>query len=42
MRDQVDRLTEAWRRERPDLDMRPMETVGRILRAAALIGAEIV
>jgi DNA-binding MarR family transcriptional regulator len=32
MRDEVDRLVEAWRRERPDLDLRPMEVLSRISR----------
>jgi DNA-binding MarR family transcriptional regulator len=32
--DQVDRLVEAWRRERPDLDLSPMEVLSRITRLA--------
>jgi DNA-binding MarR family transcriptional regulator len=35
-RDAVDRITEQWRSERPDLDSSPMEVVGRITRVAAL------
>ncbi len=30
--DQVDRLVEAWRRERPDLDLSPMEVLSRVTR----------
>jgi DNA-binding MarR family transcriptional regulator len=32
MRDEVDRLVEAWQRERPDLDLKPMEVLSRIGR----------
>ena len=32
MRDEVDRLVEAWRRERSDLDLRPMEVLSRVSR----------
>jgi DNA-binding MarR family transcriptional regulator len=32
MRDEVDRLVEAWQRERPDLDLRPMEVLSRVTR----------
>ncbi len=32
MRDEVDRLVEAWRRERADLDLRPMEVLSRVSR----------
>jgi DNA-binding MarR family transcriptional regulator len=32
MRDEVDRLVEAWQRERPDLDLRPMEVLSRMTR----------
>lgn len=32
MRDEVDRLVEAWRRERPDLDLGPMEVLSRVSR----------
>jgi DNA-binding MarR family transcriptional regulator len=34
MQDEVDRLVEAWRRERPDLDVRPLEVLSRISRLA--------
>ena len=33
-RDEVDVLLEAWRRERPDLDVTPMEVLSRISRLA--------
>ncbi|MFD1825846.1 MULTISPECIES: MarR family winged helix-turn-helix transcriptional regulator [Mumia] len=32
MRDEVDRLVAAWRRERPDLDVDPMEVLSRVSR----------
>jgi DNA-binding MarR family transcriptional regulator len=32
--DQVDRIVEAWRRERPDLDTAPMEVLSRVSRLA--------
>ena len=32
VRDEVDRLVDAWRRERPDLDLRPMEVLSRVTR----------
>ena len=32
MRDEVDRLVEAWARERTDLDLRPMEVLSRVTR----------
>jgi DNA-binding MarR family transcriptional regulator len=34
MEDEVDRLVEAWRRERPDLDVTPMEVLSRVTRLA--------
>ncbi|TDU91327.1 MarR family transcriptional regulator [Kribbella voronezhensis] len=34
MEDEVDRLIEAWRRERPDLDVAPMEVLSRVTRLA--------
>ena len=34
MEDEVDRLVEAWQRERPDLDVSPMEVLSRITRLA--------
>jgi DNA-binding MarR family transcriptional regulator len=33
-RDEVDALVDAWRRERPDLDVVPMEVLSRISRVA--------
>jgi DNA-binding MarR family transcriptional regulator len=43
-RDHLDEILGQWRRERPDLDVQPLGTVGRILRIAALadgvLGAE--
>jgi DNA-binding MarR family transcriptional regulator len=32
VQDEVDRLVEAWRRERPDLDLGPMEVLSRVSR----------
>ena len=32
--DEVDRLVEAWRRERPDLDLGPMEVLSRVSRVS--------
>lgn len=40
-RDAVDRITAQWRRERPDLDSTPMEVIGRISRASALLQREL-
>ncbi|HEY2834280.1 MAG TPA: MarR family transcriptional regulator [Sporichthyaceae bacterium] len=34
MQDEVDRLVAAWRRERPDLDVSPLEVLSRISRLA--------
>jgi len=34
MNDEVDRLVQAWRRERPDLDVAPMEVLSRVTRLA--------
>jgi DNA-binding MarR family transcriptional regulator len=39
--DAVDRITEQWRRERPDLDPAPMGVIGRISRLAALAQREL-
>lgn len=33
-RDEVDRLVAAWRRERPDLDVQPLEVLSRVTRLA--------
>lgn len=35
--DAVDAILEQWRRERPDLDVSPMGTIGRVRRCAALL-----
>jgi DNA-binding MarR family transcriptional regulator len=32
--DEVDRLVDAWRRERPDLDVEPMHVLSRVTRLA--------
>jgi DNA-binding MarR family transcriptional regulator len=37
MRDEVDELVEAWRRERSDLDLGPVEVFSRIGRLARLL-----
>ncbi len=34
MEDEVDRLVAAWARERPDLDVRPLEILSRVARLA--------
>jgi DNA-binding MarR family transcriptional regulator len=34
VRDEVDRLVEAWQRERPDLDVDPMAVLSRVTRLA--------
>ena len=34
MEDEVDRLVDAWRRERPDLDTSPLEVLSRVTRLA--------
>jgi DNA-binding MarR family transcriptional regulator len=34
MHDEVDRLVEAWHRERPDLDVAPLEVLSRVSRLA--------
>jgi DNA-binding MarR family transcriptional regulator len=34
MPDQVERLVAAWRRERPDLDVEPLEVLSRVVRLA--------
>lgn len=34
LRDEVDGLVEAWQRERPDLDVRPMQVLSRVTRLA--------
>ena len=37
MADEVDRLVEAWRRERPDLDVGPLQILSRIARLAMVL-----
>ncbi|MFM7147448.1 MAG: MarR family winged helix-turn-helix transcriptional regulator [Actinomycetales bacterium] len=32
--DEVDRITEAWQRERPDLDVTPLQVLSRVTRLA--------
>ena len=39
--DHVDRLIEQWARERPDLDLAPMATIGRLGRLHALANRTI-
>jgi DNA-binding MarR family transcriptional regulator len=39
--DSIDRVRAQWKLERPDLDTRPMETVGRVLRIQFLAGARM-
>ena len=36
--DQVDRIVSQWDRERPDLDVSPIEIFGRIARVDMLLG----
>lgn len=36
-KDAVDLLIAQWRRERPDLEVDPMETIGRVRRCSALL-----
>ena len=39
--DWVGRVREQWSRERPDLDLLPMEVVGRLTGAARLLGRDV-
>jgi DNA-binding MarR family transcriptional regulator len=39
--DHVDAVHDQWRRERPDLDVQALATVGRILRAAHLLNGAL-
>lgn len=39
--DAVDVILDQWRRERPDLDVRPMGVIGRIKRCAALLQRQL-
>ena len=38
--DEVDRLVEAWQRERPDLDVTPMQVLSRVSRLARHLDRE--
>ncbi|GAA5166463.1 MarR family transcriptional regulator [Ornithinimicrobium tianjinense] len=38
--DEVDAVVEAWRRERPDLDVAPLEVLSRVSRLARLLDLE--
>lgn len=40
MRDEVDRIVEAWRRERPDLDVGPLHILSRVTRLARHLDRE--
>lgn len=40
MRDEVDRLVEAWQRERPDLEVAPMAVLSRVTRLAKHLDRE--
>ncbi|MEP7178972.1 MAG: MarR family winged helix-turn-helix transcriptional regulator [Pseudonocardiales bacterium] len=37
MTDEVDRIVAAWRRERPDLDVAPLEVLSRVSRLASVL-----
>src|ERR1700710_1712621 len=37
MTDEVDEIVAAWRRERPDLDVEPLQVLSRISRLAAVL-----
>ena len=39
--DHVDRILSQWKQVRPDLDVAPMETVGRINRLSSLLRHEM-
>jgi len=39
--DQVDRIVAQWNSARPDLDVGPMETIGRLSRLAAMLRSEM-
>lgn len=40
-RDQVDGIVAQWRRERPDLDTKPMEVIGRLSRLSRILEREV-
>jgi hypothetical protein len=35
VRDEVDDLVDAWRRQRPDLDVEPLQVLSRVSRLAS-------
>ena len=37
MTDEVDEIVAAWRRERPDLDVEPLQVLSRVTRLAAIL-----
>lgn len=39
--DAVDAILDQWRRERPDLDLSPMASIGRLKRCSALLGRRL-
>jgi DNA-binding MarR family transcriptional regulator len=39
--DHIDAIVAQWRRERPDLDVRPLGVLGRLFRVAQLADAEL-
>ncbi|WP_406194190.1 MarR family transcriptional regulator [Kitasatospora sp. NBC_01560] len=41
MADHVDRVVQQWGAERPDLDVSPMEVIGRLKRLARLVDTEL-
>lgn len=41
MADQVDRILEQWKAEKPDLDVSPMAVIGRLSRAALAVDARL-
>lgn len=41
MADAIDLITDAWRQQRPDVDVSPMQVVGRITRLARVLELEL-
>ena len=39
--DRLDAIAQAWQRERPDVDVRALTLLGRLLRSAALMDAKL-
>ncbi len=39
--DRLDAIAQAWQRERPDVDVRALTLLGRLLRSAALVDAKL-